>query len=435
MQDTRPSTQDGPALLCEIGALIHGWDVSRPVADFIAQLNERCSGQLVAAAVDGHQPKKRRGKSMSRRTGQSGHIEKSGKWWVVRWWQDVPGQDKRAHKRERICPIAGPGSLSKSAQERRAKEIIAASGADTEAHFEQVVTQVGSVTFKEQAESWYPSLADRKRKPVAPSTLVAWKSCLRNWLYPMIGHLPLSEINNAALKRVVAAMSEAGLAAQTIINYTLVLKLVVASAVNTEGEQIYPRKWNHKFVDMPVVVKAEQNTPCFSPEIMSGLARWKRERERMLFILSGSAGLRIGEALGVEIDKHISPDFQTISIEQKVRKGKVERRLKTESARRKIDLHPAIATMLRQFAGERRSGFLFCSKKGEPLQASAVLIGHLYPALEQLGFINSYNGTHKGGRPRLPALQEHASSESHHMSRGAAKVLAGARRQGHGRSL
>ena len=56
-------------------------------------------------------PVKRRGKSMFRRTGQSGHIESSGRWWVVRWWMDTPGLEKRKHMRERICPISGPGSL------------------------------------------------------------------------------------------------------------------------------------------------------------------------------------------------------------------------------------------------------------------------------------------------------------------------------------
>jgi hypothetical protein len=99
--------------------------------------------------------------------------------------------------------------------------------------------------------------------------------------------------------------------------------------------KIYPRKWNHEFMDMPVVVKAKQNTPCFSAEVMSGLATWKKERERMVLSLCGAAGLRIGEALGLEIDKHISPDFLTISIEQEARHGKVEERLKTASALRK----------------------------------------------------------------------------------------------------
>jgi hypothetical protein len=49
-----------------------------------------------------------------------------------------------------------------------------------------------------------------------------------------------------------------------------------------------------------------------------------------------SALARIGEALGLEIDKHISSDFRTISIEQKESYCKVEERLKTASAFRKV---------------------------------------------------------------------------------------------------
>jgi len=75
--------------------------------------------------------KRKRGKSLSRRTGQDGHIEKSGRWYVVRFWKDIAGQEKRVYMRERICLISGPGSLSKSARKRRAREIIQASGADS----------------------------------------------------------------------------------------------------------------------------------------------------------------------------------------------------------------------------------------------------------------------------------------------------------------
>ena len=78
---------------------------------------------------------------MTRRRGQDGSIETSGKWTVVRFWIDVPGQEKRRHVCERICPKSGPGVLSKSEQKRRAKEIIAASGCDTEEHFRKVVLQ------------------------------------------------------------------------------------------------------------------------------------------------------------------------------------------------------------------------------------------------------------------------------------------------------
>ena len=223
-------------------------------------------------------PVKRRGKSMSRRTGQEGHIERSGKWWVVRFWVDVPGQYDRSHSRAKICPASGVGCLTASERKKRAREIIAASGVDTDEFFNKIVKQERGVTFREQAMLWLEQVKTRKRKPVADSTIELWEGCLRNWLNPQIGDLPLSEVNNAALKSLVATMSKRGLTSKTIDNYTQVVKMVVASAVDKEGEEIYPRKWNHKFVDMPVVERAKQNTPSFSPEVMSGLATWKKER-------------------------------------------------------------------------------------------------------------------------------------------------------------
>jgi integrase len=334
---------------------------------------------------------------MSRRTGQSGHIEQSGKWWVVRWWMDVPGQEKRAHKRERICPIAGTGSLSRSARERRAREIIAESGADTEEYFKKVVRREVGLTFREQATWWLEQLKTRRRKPVATSTIELWRGALNNWFNPNIGDLPLAEVNNAVLKSLVAKMSVAGLSPKSIDNYALVVKMVVASAVNGEGEEVYPRRWNHDFIDMPVVQKAKQNTPCFSTAVMSGLAGWKKERERMTFILCGAAGLRIGEALGLEIDRHFASDFSTLTIEQKVRHCKVEERLKTASAFRQVDLHPAIATLLKDYVGERRTGFLFCTRNGKPVSSSNIVRRHLHPALEGLGYVNPHTGTHKAG--------------------------------------
>ena len=141
---------------------------------------------------------------MSRRTGQSGHIEESGKWWVVRWWMDVAGQEKRVHKRARICPVSGPGVLSRSARGRRAREIITGSGADTEEYFNKVVKLESGITFREQAMFWFEQVGIRKRKPVAVSTLELWEGCLRNWLNPQIGELPLSEINNDVERWIIS---------------------------------------------------------------------------------------------------------------------------------------------------------------------------------------------------------------------------------------
>jgi integrase len=364
------------------------------VADYITALEER--------SLENEVNKKetpRRGKNMSRRTGQDGHVEKSGNWWVVRYWEDVPGQEKRVHRRVKICPTAGPSMLSKSALKRRAREIIAASGADTQEHFERAVKMQPAecVTFYEQSEIWIADIAVRRRDPVAPATLERFGSALRKHLIPSIGGIPLRNINNAALKRVVAELVGKGLAPSSIQSITLVVKMVVKSAVNTEGEYLYPIKWNHKFIDFPRIVEEDLNRPVFTHEQVSFLAHWPTEWARVLFILLAATGLRIGEGLGIAIDKHISADFLTISIEQKIRKAMVETRLKTKLSKRKVDLHPIIAEVLRQFVGSRTSGLLFQTESGGPLSYGAVVNDELYPALEQLGYLNKHTGTSKAG--------------------------------------
>jgi integrase len=220
---------------------------------------------------------------------------------------------------------------------------------------------------------------------------------LKNWINPDIGDCPVSDVNNAVLKRLVSKMSKAGLPPKTIENYIQVPKMVVASVTDDDGNQLYPRKWNHEFIDMPIVEVSEQNRPSFSSEIMTGLAEYRKAREQMVFILAGAGGLRIGEALGIEIDKHLSPDCSTLTLRQKARRGRLETRLKTPSASRQVDIHPEVAKLLRQFISTRTTGLLFQTKCGKPLSLTNILRRHLHPALKKLGYINPNTGDHKAG--------------------------------------
>jgi hypothetical protein len=60
-----------------------------------------------------------------------------------------------------------------------------------------------------------------------------------------------------------------------------------------------------------------------SSETMKTIAAGSEGRELMLYVLLGATGLRFGEAFGLEIDKHISDDFSTLHIRQKVWSGRV----------------------------------------------------------------------------------------------------------------
>jgi integrase len=288
------------------------------------------------------------------------------------------------HVSEKICPISGPGRLNKPERERRAKEIIAASGADKPECLAKAEGITYGATFHEQAAWWIKHVQNRNRKPIAPATLESWRGCLDVWILPNLGGLPLASVGNLALKGLVEKMVKAGLSPKTVNNYSQVVKAVVASAVNEEGEQVYPRKWNHEFVDMPIVQKSKQNTPHFVGEVVTGIIKSSKGYKQMFLALLAGTGLRAGEAMGIEIDKHISADFKTLYIRQKVRRAKLENFLKTDAGRREVDLCPALATMLKEFVGERTSGFLFHNRKGNYLSQTNLLRRGLHPALKKL---------------------------------------------------
>jgi integrase len=319
---------------------------------------------------------------MARRSGQVGYEEVKGGWYHVRFRIDVPGQEKRAYLSKPICPISGPGTLPKPERFKRRKEIIAASGAGTEDHFKSIEAINYGATFCKQAEWWLNHVQGRRRSPIKPATAAGFGSYLKKWLNPNLGDLPLSSVNNLVVKGLVTKMTDAGLSAKMVNNVVQVVKMVVASAVNENGEQIHPRTWNHEFIDLPEV--RDQRQPTFTSEAMKAITARSVERERMLYILLGATGIRIGEALGIEIDKHLSDSFSTLNIRQKVWNGRVQSFLKTENGVRDIDLHPSIGEMLKKFVGDRISGFLFCSKNGNPLLQSNILRLSLHPILKEM---------------------------------------------------
>ena len=344
---------------------------------------------------------------MSRRSGQNGCIQEDGNWYVVRFWKDVAGRQKRQRVRERICPASGPGKLSASERKRKAKEIIEASGADSAEYFERVVRSNLGITFREQAEIWLEKMRNRKRKPVAPSTLANWERCLKNWLDPNIGDMPLNSIGNLALKNLGATMVKGGLGASAIRSYANAVKMVVASAVSEEGDALYPRKWNHDFIDLPEDKNPKQ--PTLIGDVVTAIVGAPKEKHyRMLYALCASAGLRLGEALGIDI-RNVSLDCTTIKICQIAWRGQIHDYLKSDNGKREVDLHPMIAAMLKDFVGERKSGLLFSTRTGRQLSQSNILRRSLHPILAKLQ--QPKTGCHAFRRFRITWLRKNSVPE------------------------
>jgi integrase len=337
------------------------------------------------------------------RRGQVGTITVSGQWFVVRFWKYPPGQD-RIHASERICPInpKAPGYLSKGERRRRANGIVEANGLHDA---KQYIEANNGITFREQAEWFLNHSMNRKRNPVKPATVTTWQNCVDKWLNPNLGDFPLSTINNLAVKGLVAKMDEAGLSAKTISNYVGLAKLVVASAIDENGEQLFPRKWNHDFIDMPVV--ANQRQPTFNAETMSAIVEKANGQEQVLYALLAGSGLRVGEALGLEI-KHLSSDCRTITVEQSCWEGDIQTP-KTKNAYRQVDLCTPLADLLKAFIKDRQSGLVFSNRVGKPLSQTNMARRSLHPILKELGV--EQTGFHAMRRFRTTWLRKSQAPE------------------------
>lgn len=200
-------------------------------------------------------------------------------------------------------------------------------------------------------------------------------------------------------------MHGANLSAQTITTYVNLVKLIVSSAINGNGEQLFPRKWNNEFIDVPVIENQKQ--PTFTEEIMSTIVENSNGQEQVLYALLAGTGLRIGEALGLEV-KHLSSDCRTITVEQSCW-GKTIQTPKTKAAYRQVDVCPTLANLLKQFIGDRQSGLIFANGAGKPLSQTNVVRRSLHPILKELGVEKT--GFHAMRRFRTTWLRKQRTPE------------------------
>jgi integrase len=279
-----------------------------------------------------------------------------------RYWIDVPGGVRR--RRLVALGVCGTRSLAR----RKLCEHMEAEGINTKETFTS--NTAPATTFREQAEIWIGSLATRRRKPVKPATIHGWQHSLDKWILPHLGERLLAEVSNGALKNLVERMAAAGLSAQTIVTHAKVVKMVVASAVDADGNQLYPRKWNPDFIGLPIVRKEDQHRPTVTGvEVEQILANSKR-RYAVLFALLAGTGLRIGEALALKVTD-LSIDCRVLNVRRSIWHGQ-EQAPKTHNAIREVDIAEPLALLLGEWAADK-TGYIFASRAGTPLIMRNVL--------------------------------------------------------------
>jgi len=324
--------------------------------------------------------RRKRGPSLSRRIGQKGSVFQHCKPWnpeataYGRFWIDVPGEGRQ--RKTISLGVCRTRSIAK----QRLCEYIESTGINSKQCF--TTTTTPATTFRSQAEIWISSLATRRRKPVKPATIFGWRHALDKWILPNIGERLLAEVSNGVLRELVEKMAAAGLSPQSIVNYARVVKMVVASAVDSEGEQLYPRKWNHDFIGMPIVRKELQHRPTVTEAELGAILSKAKGRYAVLFALLAGIGLRIGEALALKV-ADLSSDCSALHVRRSVWHGQ-EQEPKTPNAVRVVDIAQPLAQLLRGYVSGKVE-YLFATKNGSPLQQRNVLRA-LHATGKKVGF-------------------------------------------------
>jgi integrase len=333
--------------------------------------------------------------------GHNPTVYKHGNNWCFRY-RDKGGVRKFAV----VCPIDGVGAIKSAVdRDKRKFEILAAFGL-VEGEMSPEVK--ATILFRDAGPSYLEQAQRRNRKPLKPATVKSYESYLSNHLLPTIGDLPLAQVNNKSVKELVCALKGKGLGRKTIIEVIGLVKIVVASIVDDEGTPIYPRTWNHEFMDLPLLGKQKQN--AYTPEQVEMFVARARKREAALYALLAGTGLRIGEALaitinGTEEQTRISPDCRTLYIRKSIWGG-VEQAPKTKDAVREVDLCESLASFIKDFIGTRKDGYLFASDSGKPLLQRNILRDSLHKIQKGREAHQSYRtvGTEKVKHILFPAI-------------------------------
>ena len=264
-------------------------------------------------------------------------------------------------------------------------------------------------TFGSQSAAWLEGLATRKRLPVAPSTLNTFSSRVRR-LLPLIGaDTQLADITNKTLKDLATQLVAQGLSPKTVNELVATVKQVVASAVSDQGEQLFPRAWNHEFLDLPTISKQKQ--PCATKDdVERAIKNATSHQEQLLYAVLSGAGLRIAEALsihvgGAEDQTNWDAATATITVRSSIYDGAEQHRVKTQASNRVVDLHPRLNAAIINFVAEQNiqpGTFLFQSRSGRAM--------HLRTATARLKK-HAISGFHSFRRFRITRLRDLGTPE------------------------
>lgn len=339
---------------------------------------------------------------MSRRRGQRGSVHAVGTKYVGRYYEDVPGQIKRA---KRAVIIGNIHEMTKPQAERWLARFIEGEGVNDSSHL--ALSQLPVVTFGSAAVAWRERhlLVNKKRSSQRSMTCE-----LNKHILPHLKDLPLQEITYPRMRDVIQKWQETGLSRKSIKNLFGVVRAIYNFHLDEMAERGKPTlsKWLVKWKRVAPLKTVNREQPCFTIEQMAAIVNSaKKQMYRALFALAAGSGARAGELFALRLGSDLDLEESTITVRRSVFEGE-ENTSKNdtgdEDKTRTVPIDPSVAEELRKHLNGRRFGYLFQTRQGTPLRLSNVLEDQLYPILRQLGLMQPGVGMHAFRRGRISHL-------------------------------
>jgi integrase len=262
---------------------------------------------------------------------------------------------------------------------------------DTSIGVEPLQQSRESCTLGSQAKRWLFLLRNSRRKARAPSTLATFESGLRTIFKYLDADTRLAEFTNASMKDFIARVSAPQIVTRgseirrkqlkpaSVQQLGLIVRLVIASARDKNGDRLFNPQWDSEFIDAPRVEPSKQKTPCLSREQVEALiAGAASDQERLLYIVLCATGLRISEAQAMRVKatgEHTSWSSGKIEVQASCFRNEEIARVKTAAANRTVHIHSSVNAIITNFVikHDRQPGsYLFEDRNGNPVPLSTV---------------------------------------------------------------
>jgi integrase len=213
--------------------------------------------------------------------------------------------------------------------------------------------------FYKAVEAWVDHSLTRTRKPLRRGTVRKNLSYLNNNVLQgvfEIADMPISllgeDYNRIVRNNCIAVWRERKLSSLTQDGILKAIKLVLESFYDDSGKRLYHIGWNRAFLDVPVVEAGDR--PAFTKEQCKAITDEALYRARgkdcpdsskrvfyVLYMLLAGLGLRISEALALDVDD-IQNDGELIIVNKRI-SGNELGETKTPASNRTVDVNEDLA--------------------------------------------------------------------------------------------